>query len=319
MPRGNWNLQLLNQNSQRSYPLADTASRLDTTGAFRLPDDFIVAAEVPVHAGNDVDPGRFFVRLVGAYATGYSVVIGYSPADGSGDVDVATALIGRHAHDRNTRYALGGKGAFADTVGWVMVGLLDSIDLQPPGLWSFAFESTRLDPFAVRPYIRGVSSLTCVNGEERSAAMYGAVELVAGSNCQLVPVLVDGQDPVVVVNFLQGEGTTTDCVCEGDAASATPISRIDGVAGTPEGDFYLVAGECFRLDPIANGLRLVDTCSQPCCGCPELEEVTRDLVRLGDRAATASAFLARLGAVTDAMSTTVLGAKLGDRGCVQCD
>lgn len=323
MPVGNWNLEWLNHNAQRDYPLADTTTGTDQSGSFTIPDDFIVELDLPIHAGLNVDPARFFIRHIGAYATGYSIVIGYQPADVDNEpvapVEVATALIARQTHTKNRAYALGGVSPYDDTVGKVVIGRLDAIDEQPPGFWTFDFEATRLDPDAVRPIIRGVSSVTCVNGDQRSARLYGDIELVAGTNCQLVPIVASGQDPIIRINFLQGEGTIEECVCEGDSAQTPPIKRISGVIPTPGGDFTIIGSDCMQIEPIDNGLRLVNTCAKPCCGCEELERITQDLERFGQQAASVEEFVDRLGTSVNTMDLIVLGAKLGDRGCITCE
>jgi hypothetical protein len=71
MPVGNWNLEWLNHNAQRAYPLADDATGPDETGAFKLPDNFLVELDLPVHAGLNVGPAGFFVLPSAAYAGGY--------------------------------------------------------------------------------------------------------------------------------------------------------------------------------------------------------------------------------------------------------
>lgn len=314
MPAGNWNLEWLNHNSQRKYPLADDATAADTSGAFVLPDDFLVELDLPVHAGMDVDPGRFYLLHVGAYATGYSVIVGYQPSGGD-PVQVASALIPRQTHRPYTAYALGGTAPFDDTLGKVVIGRLDNIDDQPPGFWTFGQDQARLDPDAVRPIIRGVSALVCVNGTQRSERLVGDVELVAGSNMQLVPILAAGQDPVIRINAIQGEGTAEACVCEGDAAPTDPIRTIDGIAPTPAGDFAIVGSDCIQVQPIENGVKIIDTCARPCCGPAELERITTDLERLGAQASAVQDFVDRLQTSVDTMSLIVLGSKVGDRGC----
>ena len=42
MPLSQWNLEFLNHNAQRSYPLTDESTKTDTTNSFTIPDDFIV-------------------------------------------------------------------------------------------------------------------------------------------------------------------------------------------------------------------------------------------------------------------------------------
>jgi len=318
MPLGHWNVEWLNHNSQRSYPLADDASGLDDSGDFELPDDFIVELDLPVHAGMDVDPARFFIKHIGAYSTGYAVIVGYQPSAGDA-ITVASALIPRQTHARNTAYALGGIEPFDDTVGKLVIGKLDNIDEQPPGYWNFSLENARLEPDAVRPIIRGVSSVVCVNGDQRSLPLRGVLELQAGQNMQIIPILVSGQDPIIRFNAIDGEGTIDECVCEGDAAPTDPIKRINGVAPTPTGDFNIIGTDCLQIEVIANGIRLVDKCSAPCCDCKDLERITRDLERLNSQAATVNDFVERLRDSVNTFDLIVLGSKLGDRGCVTCE
>lgn len=317
MPLGNWNVEWQDLNGQRNYPLADDATGLDVTGSFRLPTDFLVELDLPVNAGMDVDPTRFFVLHVGAYAAGYSVVVGYQPASGD-PVAVASALVPRQAHAKNTAYALGGIGDYADTVGKVVVGSLDNADLQPAGLWTFALAAARLDPDAVRPIVGGVTALVAVNGGGASAPVRGDVELVAGANIQLAVVQVDGQDPIIRISAVRGEGTIEPCICDGADSAAVPIVSINGVRATDDGGFTLSGTDCLQIEATTNGLRLVDTCAAPCCGCAELERITTDLQRLADRAGEVQDFVNALQTNVETMSLTVLGSKLGDAGCISC-
>lgn len=319
MPVGNWNLQWANHNSQRRYPLADDAEATDETAAFKLPNSFLVGLDLPIHTGMNTGPAGYFLRSVSAYASGYGLTVGYQPADLSDPITVATALIPRQGFTRNSVFTLGGIGDFADTVGKVVIGRLDEIDEQPPGFWEFTLDTGRLDPDAVRPIIRGVSSITCVNGDQRSIPLYGDIELVAGANIQLMPVIVEGQDPIIRISAISGEGTVDDCVCEGDTALTQPITSINGRAPTTAGAFNIVGSDCIQVVPIANGLKVVDVCAQPCCGCAELERITIDLERLNAQVSEVDGFVDRLEAAVSSMELTVLGAKLADRSCITCE
>lgn len=317
MATRNWNIEWLNHNSQRNYPLADDATGLDQTGGFKIPDDFVVELDLPVHAGMNVDPARFYVKHVGAYETGFSVIVGYQPADGD-PVNVATALIARQAHTRNKAYALGGLEPYDDTAGKVVIGRLDAIDEQPAGFWTFDFDATRLDPDAIRPMIRGVSSVVLVNGSSKSVPIRGHIEFVAGNNVRLTPILTDGMN-AIRIDAISGEGLVEECVCEGDAALGDPVKSINGVTPDANGNINLTAAECTAIDPITNGVKISDVCSRPCCGCEELEAITRDLERFGEQAAGAQAFIDTLREAAVTMDTIVLGSKLNDKGCVTCE
>jgi hypothetical protein len=310
-----WNLEWLNHNSQRAYPLGDEATGNDTSGSFQLPEDFIVALYIPVHAGLDVDPARFFLKSLGVFATGFGITIGYQPSAGSA-VDVATALINRDGHTRNDDYSLGGVGDFNDTEGRIAIGKFDSIDEQPQGLFTFDFDESRLDVDVARPQIRGVQSITVQNGGEISQRLYGDIVLVAGINMRLTPIVVSGEDPQIVFDAIEGEGLTEECVCE-DGSDAPCIRTINGIPPTAAGDFTVLGDECLEVQDIQNGIRLVDLCSQPCCGCVELERITEDLEQFGNQATTLANFIVRLEASVVSFENLVLGSVLKDQSC--CD
>lgn len=317
MPVGNWNLEFLNHNSQRRYPLADTANGTDTSGSFTIPEDFIVELDLPIHAGLDVASGRFFIKRIDSYSIGYAVIVGYAPTGGD-PIDAATALIPRQTFATGTKnvvFSLGGVSSFADTVGKIVIGSLTGIDLQPAGSWFFEFTAGQLDPDAIRPIIAGVSSIKVINGSQESAKFYGDVELIAGTNCQLVPILVGGDLAKIRINFIQGEGSIEDCTCYGDVALTTPIKTINGVPPTTSGGFSFAGTTCLQIEPITNGIKFVDTCASPCCGATELERITQDLERLAQQATNIEGFLSRLQISVQTMDMVVLGSRLNDKSC----
>lgn len=315
MPAPTRNLEWLNHNSIRRYPLAQDATALDQDGAFEIPNDFIVGLDLPIAAGVSTAPEKFFVRRIGAWASGYSITIGYA-ADG-GDIDVATALISRVGHTKNKTYALGGVEPFDDTMGKVTIGVLENIDRQPVGLWTFDLTGGRLDVDVVRPQLRTVSGLYVQNGADVVGPFANFIVLRAGTNIQLNVAQVSGQDPVITINAISGEGTVEACVCEGEGVSATPINTINLIRPKADGDFTLLGDDCYSFVEIEHGLKLIDTCCKPCCSCDELEAITVDLTDLLQRVGTLDDLYARLEAANQSYAV-LLGTKLGDRGCETC-
>lgn len=315
------NLEWLHHNALRHYPLADDADGNDITGSFNIPTDFLLHLDLPVHAGMDVDPARFFIKHIGAYATGYFITVGYQPAGDDPDdaVDVATCLIPRATHTENRAYALGGVEPYDDTVGKVVIGKLGNIDQESAGFWTFTLAQGRLDPDAVRPMIRGVSALILVNGTEESSPLYGDVVIQAGSNIQLVPIIAEGEDPIVRINAITGEGLIEECICAGEATPRDPIYTINGIAPRLDGEYTIVGGDCVDLEPIENGLRVTNTCSKPCCDCADLERITQDLERFGEQVTAVVSFSQSLRSAVSAMDQVVLGSKTGDKGCSTCE
>lgn len=309
----NWDLEFLNHNELRSYPLAMDATKYDITGSFLLPNDFIVGAYLATHAGADVDPGRFTIKSVVNYTAGFNVVIGYY--NGSIIVPVAATLIPHDGHQRYDAYRLNGIGDFNDISGFLVIGQLDNISEQPPGLWNFDLAGGRLDLDAIRPFIRAVTGLRVRNGNDLSGLITGDIILSAGTNFRITPVIVDDEDPVIVFDAIEGEGLNEVCVCDGDLAVAPCIRTINKRPPTADGDFHLAGSECVVISPIQYGLLIEDTCCKPCCGPDELLTVTQQAQLLDREAATMESILTNLEAQVSQMSQSLLGSRLGDTNC----
>lgn len=312
-------LEWAHHNEQRRYPFAIEATLKDTTSALKVPDNFIVGLTLSVHAGISVKTGNFFVKNLGVYPTGYSVTIGYY--DGSESVLVAQATIPKSGHRRGNYYNLYGVGeTFIDCRGYVQIGTIADIDKQPSGIFTFDFESSRLEPDAIHPYIRGVMSIQARNGLDTSSEFTGRVVIAGGSNMRVRVVEEDGEDPIILLDAIDGAGLSEDCVCDTD--QLRPIKTISMVGPDLAGNLTLTGDSCIEIEPGEHELILRDKCSEPCCGCPELQAITRTLESFGSKATTLENILVSLEARTTQTDMIILGSRLGDRGCVpapDCD
>lgn len=317
MPLSQWNLEFLNHNAQRSYPLTDESTKTDQTGSFTIPDDFIVAFGLPVSTAMDMQSGRFFIRQLGAFASGYQLTIAYDT--GSEINDVAVALIPANGVSRNTVFAVGGIEPFDDIVGKIVIGRLDTIADQPTGLFSFDLEDTRLEPSVIHPMIRSLTGLRVSNASGTvSEVYYGDIEIVAGRNMQISAASIAGET-VITLSALSGEGTIEECVCEGEASVTPCIKTINGIAPATDGNFNFIGDDCLTFNEVENGLKVTDSCCAPCCGCEELETITNELELFNAQRGTLELFVNTLAAEATAFGATVLGSRLGDRKCLTCE
>ena len=72
MNTGIWNLEWLNSNSQRSYPLDEFSPKKDSTGSFEIPDSLILAMNLSVHSGLVISPNRFYIKSISIFSNGYA-------------------------------------------------------------------------------------------------------------------------------------------------------------------------------------------------------------------------------------------------------
>ena len=308
-----WNTEWLNENEQRRFPLADSASAQDVTGTFTLPDSFLVELELPVPVGinpSDLDTTKFFLLKVTVLPSGYTVVIGYD--NGTPDPLVVTrAIIPKAGLAEFDRFDLPGLGDFWDVAGTLVVGRTEEIDLQPAGEWTFSPESGRLDLDCIRPVPRGVSSVTLINGNDQSPKLTGDIVLAAGTNIELTQV----GPRTIRIDAISGAGLTETCECTGDVSLPPPIRTINGLPPAPDGNFTFSGNQCVAITPISHGLLFADSCSSPCCGCPELEALTAELAHFGNEATTLQNFIARLAGQFNQFNAVVLASQLNDTPC----
>lgn len=313
MPRNTANLEWLNHNAGRNYPLAEDATAVSIDGGFQLPQSFITQLRLNVPATQNVGPAGFFLRYLGSYATGFSVTIAYQPDDDSDPVNVATAQISRPAHTVNQTYGLTGIGDFANSRGRITIGELDDIDGQPAGQFEFDLDGGRLETECVLPQIRGIDSIVFVNGSDESDPIYGKLRIRMGTNMQAQLVAQGEGETIIKLNAISGLNLNEDCLCTDE--NAIPVKRINGVAPDSDGNITLLGSTCLTVNAITNGLRLTDTCSKPCCDCTDLEKLTTALETFGEKAATLTNFITGLEGAVRQMDAVVLGSRLNDRGC----
>lgn len=270
-----WNIEWLNANSQRKFPLRDDASAKDVSGTLTLPTDFLVDLLWPVHADPSIDPTLLHILTVSIFGGGVTISFGY---DG---VEVGSIQVDESAFQPNLQRRILGTGVFFDTIATVVIGSLDSIK-KFAGSYTFDIAGAGLQPRVVVPTLRGVSAIFLKNNEDISQAIQGDIVLQAGRNFALAFQENAGTalDPhVITFSAIEGEGLNDPCACS-EATVLPCIKTIDGIEPDELGDFKLLEGECVKLDAIANGLKLIDDCATPCCGCQELEVVLSALERI---------------------------------------
>lgn len=309
---GVWSLEWLSHNSQRAYPFTMDSTRYDISRSFRIPDDFLVSMHLAVPWTLGLVPDRFFVSRILADSMGYQLSVSYLDRDDQ-PVTVATAVVPVNRFQANQVRTWVGVGEYSDITGHFIVGSLDNINNQPRGDFSFNLEDGRLEPDVIRPEIRGVTRLVVENGQDRSPPLVGRIRLLPGRNIRLTPIFEPGKDPVLRIDAISGEGLIEECICQD--LVGPPIRTINGVRPV-NGRIDLVGTHCAVVENKEHSIEIKDRCAEPCCGCEELESITRELESIGDRITTWENFLSQLSSRVTQLEMNVLASKFGDRSCV---
>ena len=292
------NIEWLNSNSLRAYPLREDAQLIAADGATILPNYLIVDFVMTV-APADVNVLLYLksVAFVGGFLTMQIV-------DQAG-VIVTTLAIDTTVHNKNDPYDLVGAGNYEDARGRVVLGDLQNLrnDL-PDGLYQFA--SAEFEPCTVRPDIRGVRSLRTGSEGVLSDFIHGNVQLLQGSNILLT--YLAGTN-TIRIDAIDTTGFNAQCACTDEYQLPTPIVRINGINAD---DVVIIGdGKCLEVTTSGNMIKIRDTCSQPCCGCPELEFLTTRLDLLQTVVSNLESYGNNIQQKIDALIVIMLGSTKG--------
>lgn len=311
MPNLQQNLEWRNHNAVRNYPLTMDASGVDQTASFTIPRDFLLGLTLAVPTSFDIDPSRFYIRRLEITGVGVGLVVGYD--DGAGGIDAARASIARAAMAQVQTFRLSGVGEFYDVTGHVTLGTFDSVDEQPAGRFVFTVAAGRLEPDCITPLLRGLSGVRVQNGSDVSELIVGELTLVAGANFR-----VTAASNAVELSAISGENLNEDCACADESVLGAPILTINQLGPDASGNIPISGNDCLQLQVEDGGIRLIDNCSKPCCGCAELEVILREQERLRELVAAVDRLAATLDAKTSQMDQVVLGSRLSDQPCLNC-
>lgn len=266
------NVEWLNQNALRAFPFREDTLRSPVVGGvhsqtIRIPDSAFVDFVVTI-AGDGSE--RVYLRTLAKVGAFLTLVF----ADAS-DTPVGSVAIDTTSHTPNTGYTFAGTGAYSDARGRVVLGNLADLNSElPDGQWSFDISATEMETCTVRPALRGVRSISVENDGTVSSPLYGHVRFVAGSNIRLT---VNEETNSLRIDARSAVGFQEECECD-DYVVPEPIVTVNGINVadlTITGD-----GKCTTVSVEGNKLIIGDTCSKPCCGCPEQDFITQTAQRL---------------------------------------
>lgn len=269
------NVDWLNQNALRNYPILDGASRLSSS-SLALPTALIVDLSMPVPVGT-VEPGELFIQRVYGFSAGVVVALA-STRSPSTTLATATAFIDQHT--ANQSYPLVGAGSLVGATGRITLGSREALASAALNLYDFtsAPANTLLVVSVTRPLLRGLNGIVVLDSTGAvSDVLTGTVTLAAGSNVSLTTDTATNR--VTINSGLVASTTTTDeCGCN-DAQEPTlpPIVSINGVFPDAQGNFTLAGFDCTEFKTIASGIQITDRCTAPCCGCEQLTALQQAL------------------------------------------
>lgn len=257
------NLDFLNLNSLRAFPLKEGVSRINTDGRITIPDDFLVdlilAAPMAITA-------RVYVSEIINLPDQITVRV----AEFGGSV-IGTFVITAATHSFYKTYYMTASTAYYGAIGKLVVGSLAGMSALPTGSFIFTLETAEVEARTVIPTSGGVRSIKFVDANGNEAILSGDVKITARQNMRIA---ADGDN--VFVDAANGLGLNQAC----ENSSIDPIRTINNIPPDENGNFTITFTDCDSISEITNGLALTDACNKPCMGCTEIAELTQRLMTL---------------------------------------
>lgn len=254
------NLEWLNLNSERNYPIKENATRKDTTGSVELPNQLIVDAVFVTDVNNS-----FYVKTV--QFLDISTIISIYDQN---DVFVGTVTIMKDTHTTYESYQVDGHGIYKYLQGKLVIGDLSNIEIL--GTYEFVFDATKFEDTVIIPNIRGVTSISVVG---KNTLLIGDVQLVAGYNCRL---RIDEAENKIYIDAISGEGLGPVCNCDEEPLELVGIKTINGIRPrTSDGNFDIRGVGCIEVAGLSNGIEIRNTCEEPCCDCDDVNALLASL------------------------------------------
>jgi hypothetical protein len=255
------NLDFLNLNTLRNFPLKEGVDRTSTTSgvAFVIPNDFLVDLSLAASA----DPTkRFYISELINHTDQVTLTL----MDDS-SVALGSFVIPVSAHTLYKDYYLIPSAGYVGATGKLTVGTLTGLQSTLTGTFTFAITSTEVEMRTIVPYQGSISRFHFINADGTNFSLTGNVTFVARANVKFR--LSDGN----VVNIDAGDGLGLNAPC---TTVAPPIRFINNVGPDANGKISILSNDgCIQITGAAsNTLNITNTCCKPCLGCEEINDLT---------------------------------------------
>jgi hypothetical protein len=284
------NLDFLNLNTLRSYPIREDVSGISIDAAFSIPNDFIADFQLAA----TYDPSkRFYISELSNFEANITIEV-------SDDANIVVGLItiDTATHSQYKKYYLVASDDYVDATGVITIGNLAGIQEQPTGNFTFTLVLTEFETRTIIPSIQGVNRMTFKNADGSSFSKSGNITLIARTNLRFNDL---GGGRIVID---AGENLGLNILC---ADTLPCIKTINGIGPDGVGNFTLDFSDCANLTPIpANtGLLLQDICCKPCTGCSDIEELTNRLTATESQLLALKDYYQSLSTLFENFKTTV--------------
>lgn len=263
------NLDFLNTNSLRNYPIKEGITKLSADGIFTIPDDFIV--DFMLAASSNID-ARFYISKIVNLAESITIEIKDSSGVTCGFFSISVA-----SHVLYKTYYLAASDTYVGANGKIVIGSLSSMQLSPTGTYNFVIDTAELETRTIIPSLNTINRLTFVNADLTTSSVTGNVKIGARTNIKFSTGTTNTTNDTIIMDVGNDLGLNAPC-----DSNLPAIKTINNIGPDTNGNFTLMTTNCASVAPLNSntGLLFSDTCCKPCMGCDEISTLTDRVVQI---------------------------------------
>ena len=281
------NLDFLNLNSLRNYPIKDDLSRVSNDGLLTIPNTLIVDL---VLSSPSNDLLTLYISRVSYNSSNLLIEISANTIGVFGTFQTSLPLV-----DDNIDIVMTAGSLFPLATGIITIGSTDDLANLPVGDFEFGLTNTALLMRVYGPGSQGINYLSFTDTKGNNSVLTGYIQLIGNSNIQF-----RGTGGSIYIDAGENLGLNKDC-----ASANVPITSINGIPADASGNFTLIPQACVGIDIAQAGLVISDSCGQPCLGCSEINTLTTQVNGLESSIIDIKAFAQNLQAAIN-QATTLL-------------
>ena len=264
--------EFCDENMHRNFPLVDSASVTDTTGALTIPTNLMVDMFLCVPNTAELDLDGFYISRITVRQFFLDITVGHtdlSAAVGTFRNINTTAPLHESYDFVPTNQVAGQLNPLYYSTGQITIGNAEDM-ARYPGVWLFSgvsetqISSTRIS--------EGLMNVQHIQADDR--LFTGVVTLKEGTNIT-IDVETSGTAPdadttLTISASILGEIGTLDLQSDTDvlngliARYGTPLKTINGIKPDSSMNFVLEGADCTKVDPVEHGLSISNPCARPC-------------------------------------------------------
>ena len=257
------NLDWLNSNSLRNFPIKDDLGRVSVDGLFVIPNSLIV--DMALCSSQLGNTPNLYISGISCSSTSITVEISANGVGVFGTFQTSLPL-----SDYNIDVSLVANDNFPSATGLITFGSSDDLTSLPYGDFQFTIDQTALLMRVYSPNSPGLSWISFSDAKGNSSIFTGYVQIQGNSNIQF-----RNESGIIYVDA--GEGLGLNKIC---ATPPQPILTINGVSPDSSGNFTLIADTCVSITEAQAGVLISNPCGDPCLGCSAITALTTQVNEL---------------------------------------